>query len=468
MGAIQKIVANWVKKGMDVSGETVTTASGNFFIELMGNLFKGVNWGEFTESELINLFHNTAEVFAPINHRASRVAQAKWVVKKLSDNSIVTDNKEINRLITHPNPFQNWQELIYEMCVYQDVTGNNFLYANCPDTLQMNYRNISTLQNLAADLVTIQTQGILKLLSATNISDVIRYYNVANGNGVVNITPDKILHTKNASLKTYDYRLRGMSPLKSASKNITNLKLVYSARKNVYETGGALGMLVSEKSDATGKRPLNPDEKKALYNDYYDRHGLKDGQRPIGITASPVRYEKIGANIAELMPFEETEADAASIFSVYKVPRELMPSRQPATYDNQNAAEKGLFNNTVIPWAHSIAKSLTTFLKLDENGFYLEPIFDHIAILQENAKEKADVEWRNNETNRVKFSNGIITLNDWRRNSKMEPVKNGMYDKLLYDMTPEELVTVETIIKLSKGASHQSGAGNTDVTNTQQ
>ena len=452
MGIAQNIKQKLVNWLLESKSAGHTAHSGNFAISFITDGLSGwlASFGIYNESELIKAFHTIGEVYGPINQIASRVAQAKWILKKTKDNSIVSDNKYFNRLFTQPNPFQTFQDFIYEMQVYELATGNNFLYANCPFD-KPDYTNISTLINLSSDQVAIRTKPIVRLLSATEVGDIILCYNVTNGTGITEIQPKYILHSKYLSLFCTDYRLRGVSPLASAQYALDNLKLVYAARNKVYKTGGALGILTSQHSDATGNIPLTPTEKKELQDDYYHRHGLtKKDQVPVAITAANVKYIKIGANIQELMPFEETEADANLIQSVLKVPKELGPTEKMATYANKNEAEKGLYNNTVIPIAQGIALRLTDFLGFRAEGYHIEVAFDHVPVLQENAKEKAEVGWRNNETCRVQFAHGLITLNDWRRTCKMIPVKNALYDKLLLEMTDEELLKVMSVLKMAK------------------
>ncbi|CAB4126493.1 COG4695 Phage-related protein [uncultured Caudovirales phage] len=468
-GIIRNKVAGWVLAAKSISQQI---GGGTFSVKLITDELTEVfaYWSEYSESSLMHAFHRYGEVYAPINHIAGRVANGKWVLKKIKDDSIVTDNKYFNRIFTQPNPFQTFSEFIYENIVYELASGNAFLYANCWSTADnWNYVGVSTLINVPSDQVAIRVQPIIKLLTATEKTDIIQYYNVTAGTGMYNIDPKYILHHKQLSLKTYDYRLRGISPLRSAGKALDNLDLVYGARNKVYKNGGALGVLMSARHDAQGTRPFTPEERKDIEDQWYAKHGLTDGKRPVAISNAPVKYEKIGAHIGELQPFEETEADAAVIFGVFKVPRELMPSRQPATYDNQASAEKGLYNNTVIPMAQAKASALTDFLGFREAGFYIDVTFDHVPILQENRKEKAEVDFRNNETYKSRFLNGVITLNQWRAAVKLEPVKNAMYDKLTYDMTPEELDKVKEIASMQRGGSRtSSGTPDNQNSNSQQ
>jgi len=432
----------------------IDTTYGNYTFKLtdtfLSQLMNSVSWSKYTESMLVGLYHNTPEVYSAVHQRAFRVSNGRWIVRKSSNDEVVYDNKYLNALMSRPNPMQNWQELIYEMVAYKCVTGNNFLYANAPDLLAFNYKNISTIWNLFADVVMIKQKSVIKWLSATTIDDLINGYEV-NG---VNIPSNKVLHIKYANLNASDLKLRGISPLQGASPAHDNLKAVWKARNVVYTKGGALGFISSDKSDADGTASLTPDEVSEINKHYSDTYGLDGTKTAVGVVKAPVRYTKIGASIQELQPFDETEAAASAVYAVLNVPRSLMPRKEGATYENAKQDEVSFYRNIVIPEALSIAQSITNFFKLDEAGLYIDVTFEHIEVLQENKKEKAEVDKANTDSWHKQFLSGVITLNDWRVNMGAEKVTgNKMYDKLLYDMTPEELSIVETISKLLKGGS---------------
>jgi HK97 family phage portal protein len=462
MSFVSKIAEAYLRRKGLISGESVDRVSGmNMFSVQVPDL--SAIWGQYTDSNLTVLFHEVPEIYTPVHIIASLISSGVFTVKKMKDDSPVDNNKYMNRLLSSPNPLQNWQELIYQAMAYQMVTGKNYLYANVPDTLTINYRNISTLINLPADNVQLRTDPMIKILSATAIEDLILDYLTPDGaQGIINIPPSKVMYTKYTSLYAYDLNIRGRSPLLSAQKAITNLIAVYEARNVIYTKRGALGFLVSKKGDASGMIPLSPKEKKELQDDYNKTYGLTSSKSPVAITSLPVDYIQVAATIADLQPFEETEYDASAIFAVYGVPRELMPRKEGATFENYNHALKSLYENAVIPRAKSLVRSISAFLKLEEVDLYLDVDFGHVKVLQENLKEKSAVDWRNNETSRVRFQYGIITLNDWRTTCGLEPAQNGLYNKLIYDMTPDELTKVETILKLSSGSTTGDGLGNAE------
>ncbi len=470
MGVLTKI-DNWLSRNK--SGANLSTKAfinqDNIDMQPGLNLYNtqmpdlAAVWGQYTDSNLAVLYHELPEIYIPVHIVASRLAGGVYQVKKKGTDEVVDDNKYMNKLLSTPNPLQNWSELVYQLCAYEMVCGKSFLYGNVSDVFNLNYRTVATLVNLQADIVYIQTDPFIKYLSATTIQELIKAFIVPEGmNGLVSITPDKVMYTKYQSLYAYDMNIRGRSPLLSAQKAVSNLCAVYEARNVIYTKRGALGFLVSRKSDASGMQALTKSEKEEAMKEYNKSYGLtghgKDRMKsPVGMLTVPVDYIKVGASIQDMQPFEETAADTAAIFAIYGIPRDLMPGAKGSTFENQNHADKTVYDNVVIPRAKSLCNSLTSWLGLDEVGLYLDVSFAHVHVLQENLKEKASVDWRNNETSRVRFTNGIITLNDWRKTCGLDAVVNGFYDKLLYEMSQEELAQVEKILSIAQAKSPGGG-----------
>jgi phage portal protein BeeE len=425
----------------EVDGKTYFINSQIELQKLVGK----ITTGEYSDYNLVCLYYSIAEIFAPIAMIANAVSSGKFELKKTKDDSVVYDNKYINNLLASPNPLQNWQQFMFEATVWMYVNGKNYIYANTPDTLSVNYRNISTLTNLYSYAVEPVCDTYVKLWSATTISDIIKGYNI--NDGTPTIPTEKVLFQQFMSLNNNDKKIDGKSPLLSARKAIDNLSIVYDARNSIYTSRGALGMLTNRMSDAGGFVALTPDEKKQVISDYNSTYGITGGRSPVGITQFPLDYLKIGMSISELMPFEEAQATTAAIYSVLDVPFDLMPNAKGTTFDNQKMAQRALYQRTAIPVAKQYAQSLTTFLKLEEVGLYLDVNFDHIEVLQGNRKEKAETEKIENESLSIQFQNGVITLNDWISKTGGKPVANNLYNKRLLEMTPEQVTFVLSVIK---------------------
>lgn len=417
-----------------------------------------------SSSNLMELFHCVPEIYAPIHAIASRIANADFQLRKWFDDEVIYNNKAWNTLYETPNPLQHFRELIYEAVVYELVTGNEYFYLNIPKTLDRNYTNVAAIWNLPSEQMEPATFSSLKLFSATRIEDIIRVYKLGE---TKEFEPEDILHIKSINLNWNDKKLKGVSPLCSAKKAIANLIAVYEARNVIYTKRGALGFIVSRKSDASGMVSLTPKEKESLLAEHQLMYGVTGGRSPFGLTEAPVDYVKVGATISELEPFKETLADAMAIYATLGVPRELMPQEAGSTYENQAAAARGFYNNVIIPKANMYMQSLSNKLGLTASRLYLHASFDHVDELQENKKEKADVEKIRTDTAKIRFMSGVITLNDWVIDAGYEASDNQLYEKRLFDMSSEEQALVMSImktIKPSTDGNQQQTEGNGGTT----
>lgn len=382
--------------------------------------------GSYTDTNLIELFHSVPEIYAPIDIIARGVSSGIYQLKRVKTDEVVYDNKDINRLLSSPNPFQTFEQFIYESECYRLVTGKEFININIPDTLSYNYKNVSSIWNLPSDKIEVKTKQQIKLYSSTKIDDVIIQYELQYGNSKQVFTTDKVLYTHTTNLNWDGKKIiSGASPLLSAERAICNLIAVYEARNVIYVKRGALGVIVSKKSDASGNIALLPSEKKAIREDLDKDYGITGNRFPYSITDQPVDFIRFGMSIQELQPFEETQSDASAIYAVLNVPRDLMPKQEGATFENQKQAEKRVYQNVIIPAAKNKCQSLTNFLKLNDFGYYLDVSFDHIEILQEDKKFKSEV-FKNNASSYVQlYEKNLITKNQLLVSLGMEEVDSG-------------------------------------------
>jgi HK97 family phage portal protein len=414
--------------------------------------------GNVASRNFLELFDCVPEIFAPIHAIASRIANADFQLRKYRNDQVVFDNEDWNRLYNTPNPLQHFRELIYEAVVYELVTGNEYMYFNTPSTLNKDYKNVMAIWNLPADQIEPVANSSLKLFQATTVDDIINRYKLDDKNFFE--TKD-VLHIKAINLKWKDRKIKGRSPLLSADKAIANLIAVYEARNVIYVKRGPLGFVVSKKGDESGNIPLTKSERDRVKDDLLAPYGVTGNRSPIGITDVPVDFIKIGANISDLQPFEETLADAAAIYSALNVPFELAPKAKGETFANQATAERSMYENTVIPKANMYMQSLTNKLGLNEAKLYLHASFDHVSALQENKKEKAIVDKTNGDTYLQRFLNGIAPLNEWVISTGNDKVTaDEIYDKRIYEMTPEQLARVKEVLSL-KGVSLNNNADGT-------
>lgn len=424
------------------SYEYSTTEPAHFDIDSVLN-------GVHGRQNFIELFYCLPEIFAPVNEIASRVADATWQLKKSWNDEVDYADKDFNRLFSKPNPLMSFKQFIWQSVCYEILTGANYEYFNKPSTLADDYRNILSWWNMPTQFTVVNKKSNVDIYSATEMNDFILNYKVGN----------RLMDTKNV-LPIVNHDLKSgntvdayRSPLCGAKLAIKNLLPVYEARGVIYIKRGALGFIVSRKSDDSGLVSLTPKEKKEAQDEFQNTYGLRAEKNQVGVTAAPVDFVKTSMSIQELQPFEETLADAVAIYKVLRVPKHLVPSKDNSTFANADADMKSFYSDVIIPIANRYAESWTCYFNIDRKYIFAD--FSHIDVLQENKKEKADVDKVNSATWLERWKNGACSLNDWIVSFIGTKGTGPIYEKKLFELTLEELATAKEVIAMHKTAADQ-------------
>lgn len=424
--------------------------------------------GFYSRQNFITLFSCLPEIGAPIHEIASRVADTTFQLRKDWNDEIDYSNATFNRIFEKPNPLFSFKDVVYGMVCNEILTGRMFQYMNVPDTLgAFDFDNLLALWNLPAQDVTVKMKRGFDLYSATEISDLVQEIESPApqpfGYGLRKFSPEKVMMIFHTFLES-PYDLNNGAPLiMSAEKPISNLIPVYEARGNIYIKRGQLGYFVSNKSDSSGNIALTKTEKMEVIKDMQQTYGITNGKNPFGITSQPVDFKRTSMSIQELQPFEETLSDACAIYAVLRVPRHLVPSKDQSTFANADADMKSFYSNVINPWADRYAQIWTSGFRLPEKRRYICADNSKVPEMQENKKEKSQTENMEGNTYMQRFLGGVATLNEWRIATGNKKSANPLYDKLIFDMTPEELDTVKKVyniktLKSDNGTSKDTGA----------
>lgn len=411
--------------------------------------------GPYHRQNFINLFYCLPEIAAPVHEIASRVADAAWQLRSDRTDEVITTDKDFNRLFSNPNPLMSFKQLCYQAVCYEILTGCSLSTINIPSTLPRWYTNIITWTNIPSQSCTPIKKKNVDPYTATSIEDYIEGYQTGDGR---KFDPKKVINISNYDLISGNKIDGYTSQLIGAKLAIRNLLPVYEARGVIYIKRGALGFIVSKKSDESGLVSLTPKEKDQAQNEFQGTYGLRSGQNQIGVVSAPVEFVKTAMSIQELQPFDETLADALAIYACLRVPRHLCPTKDASTFSNAGADMKSFYEDTIIPTANRYAETWTNEFAIPNRKIYAD--FSNVGILQENKKEKASVDQINGNMYLQRFVSGVGTLNDWRVSNGEKPDTNAMYNKLIFNMDPTELDLVEKIINLKAASSGKSAGAN--------
>lgn len=405
----------------------------------------------FCGENYLQLFESVPEVFFPIHYIASRIAGATFEVKRVKDDSIVFYKKELNKFLDEPNCLMKFREMVYLHFVYKLATGNAFLRAAMGEgaNAERRWRWCDNFWELPPEYMQIVPQnGNVPMFDIATKEELIKAYRLQFGlKGHWDMSPNEIWHDRDGRPNFFnDSRfMMSKSRLASQQKAISNLISVYQARNLIYVKQGGLGFIVSKKNDATGTVALTEKEKKGIIEQHNGKYGVTGDKLPYGISDVPIDFVRTNLSISELQPFDETLLDAITIAGAYGIPSVLVPRKDQSTFSNQSTAEKAVYSSEIIPMAKRFCQDLTSFLGIEADGFYIDCCFKDVDCLQEGLKDAEEVKKLANERCRMQFLSGIITLNDWRAQICEEKKEIPLFDKIIFEMTPEEVEIINGV-----------------------
>ena len=458
--------------------EQVPTGVDSWRYQQILSMLEGLVHPTVVGNNFLEMFKTIPEVFWPIDYIAKRISEAHYDLKRLKDDSLVWCNRlNIDNILKQPNPVMSWREIVYQHFVYKLATGNTFMRAAMPDALTSDALKCQYCSNywiLPSDKVQIvpaENNYGLPIFGIASKEEIMKGYrlNIFPYNNYL-IPSHQVWHDRDGipEFTTQANFLKSDSRLLSLKKPIANLLAVYDARNVIFIKRGGLGFIVAQKQDDTGTIALDPKEKKELRKEIEGNYGVTEGKSPYGVTDIPINFVRTNLSIQELMPFDETLEDAIKIAGAFNIPAVLVPRKDQATFSNQESAEQSVYYATIIPMAKSFCDSLTTFLGLDQKGYYLDCDFSDVACLQVGQKDKETVKNLAFDRGLKAFNAGLATLDDIRaimhEDAKADEIP--LFGKLKFEMTPDELEIVNKIIttQTSKGESNgqkdnKSGSG---------
>lgn len=348
------------------------------------------NITKFTESSAYNLAFQLSEVFFPIDAIADRAASIPYEIRDKNDNPITLSLRQ-KELLKKPNIFNSFSDLVYSIVFSLLADGNQYTYTNYASN-NPSADMISSIWSIPPPLMTIEyKKNIPSVFNAKSKSDLVEYYKVIDNKE--KIDPRFITHTTTATLrKLTSIGIEGRSPLCPAEKNINNLLAVYEARFKIYDSNGMAGILSRAATTSAGgdiaaaMLDANPITQEKMYEDLTGEYGLRGDKKAYGFAPYPIQFTKTLASIRELMPFEETLADAIAIAGVYGVDKDLVPQLKGTTFTNKDIAEVGLWQNVVKGVAYDVASVLNDAFCLSQDQHFA-PVFDDVEALQEDKKQ---------------------------------------------------------------------------------
>ena len=360
--------------------------------DFLGGNMKKNEVPDFNPKKAMMYATSLAEIGIPIDIIAGGVALCDFDLVNNDDEVIENVPENLQRLMAKPNPFIHFKELVYQIVFSELATGGSYTLTKMPSSYKTKfYDRITNIWTLNPDKIRLvyNKEVILDPFMIKDVGELLSRYEYDFIHKDLEIKTSEVYFN---STNTVGNDLRPVSPLIGVERNINNLLQVYSARYNIYKNNGSAGILVKEQSTGNNiVEQTDPTTRQDIMDDLQKRDGLTGDKNLIGISSIPVKYIETLAKIKDLEPFKETYADAITIAGKFKIDKELIPKEGSTTFSNKEAVEIALWQNTIMPIAKDVAKTLTNVYYLPE-GMRFKANFDDIQILQTDRKVSSEAD----------------------------------------------------------------------------
>lgn len=374
------------------NGKT-TDANGNLWYRLMygfNSYFSFGDGGRLT-SHIDQKSYAKNPYFFMVVDRIAEIAASlprEFIDERTGKEYTNTRNERYNnlrRIFESPNNFQDQYDFYYTL-VTNLLKGEVFIYKEGEGIGQTLYApipyNVTINENL---------QGI----SPESYS--FTYFNKAFNNK----SPKDVLHLKRVNtLVDSHYGLATAVPTTSLW-SISNQ--LFKNAWNLFRNSGIAGILHGKGNYTV----INPEEEKAIQNQYNSTHGNSESIGKVLKINSEVGFIQMGMNPTDLKSVEQNLQLKRDICAAFNVASQLFGDTDASTYSNMEQAEKAMYINAILPICNRIDKALNNWLNPNDNIKY-KVNKSQIPILQDAKTEQI--------TNAINlYKHRLLTLEEARR-----------------------------------------------------
>lgn len=348
-----------------------------------GETFYPIGFGKSIGDLDLSTAFLVPEVNAILNKRAS--AHSSMKLEVVNKNTMEPVDNNLSRLLKNPNWFQAQSEYIKQTNLFHDIYGNEFNYLFFG--VGVKPENAKAMYSLMPDRMKVKYKSDESYFMQVEEPDVNYEYDFNNKR--IDIPSDQIIHLNDNRInaKNKDDLLIGQSKLTALSKPVLNIVAAYEARGIMIRNRGALGILSNDSKDGIGSTlPIDDKEKENLQKEYRN-YGITDNQWQIIITSLSLKWQPMGVDVDKLKLFEEVTEDTIKICDSYNFPYELLGSQKGVTYANKREAEKGWYQDSIIPEAQERIDAFNQKFQTAGKPYTITGKFDHLPIFQDDRKE---------------------------------------------------------------------------------
>lgn len=362
-------------------------------------------------------YNMNPDVYACINQMATKTQSVPYSVKKISDKKSYQKLKQLNEAtkgihsfvqlvkkaklelkaysedelpfpMEAPNATQTWSEVWALYKTYMKTTGNCYFYILSPED-GMNKGVPVQMYVLPAHMMQIVLKPGANMLG---VESPIDYYMLIHGNQLTEFDSSCIIHVKypNPNFDLNGEHLYGMSPLRSALRNINSQNSAIDLNIKTLQNGGAFGFIHGKSGT-----PLTPEQAQSLKERLVEMDASPERLSRIAGSSAEVGFTRISLTTDELKPFDYLAWDRKSICNVLNWPDELINNDGKASLGSTdtNQARKQAITDNILPDLKLLESALNKYFLPRFKGYentIIEWDVTELPEMQEDMKKQAE------------------------------------------------------------------------------
>ena len=381
-------------------------------------------------------YRNNPIVFTAIDERAKAISNFKFYI----ETKAATDDEPAQRtlidplvdFLERPNPYQNRQDFIKSLVTFLSIYGTGNMYANrLVGSTNLEKQSLILLNN-ENTFVGQNKDWIFSMLSEVNDKSkiskdnepVVKYRDVRNPSVVRRLEFSQFLPIFDTPLTLNP--LQSDSRMKAILYPISNTQTAFESKNTLLSNPSGIGIVSSDSSDANGRIPFTPTEQEEAEKDLNLKNGTRTGQNAVRLVRNPVKFQNTAPKFKDMALDESVMNDGLLIFGQYGLPKELYVAlAKGSTFENQREAFKRYMQNDGQVLADNIAATLNNFYKPTKGKLIAS--CDHLPVMQEDEKKRADLAKTEAETKAIKktmlddlLTKGHITIDFYKKELNLQ------------------------------------------------
>ena len=354
----------------------------------LANLIKNMLWNgnlrldNSSRSFVEDGYAGNIDIYSIVNYVITTASNVRFKVQIKDGGKWIDDDKsELIKLINRPNALTNYSLFIEETLGWKILDGALYVYA---PRLENGINKGKTLELWTMPSTNMEVVG----------GDIMKPIKGFRYNSWENIIPiEDVLYLRYfnpiGAIDNLSESLTGMSPLRAAVMSATRSNSAAMAGVAAFENNGAMGIISKDSGQWADFSDANA---KALSDAWKYRNGGADNYNKVVFTDGQIDFKRMNMSPADLRIGELELQSKRQIAASIKVPTQLLNDAEGATFSNQEAAQKSVYENTIIPEMRSLGEGIINWLGESYYGnaeVRMIPDVSEIGVLQKDREKLA-------------------------------------------------------------------------------